>query len=347
MSEKQTVLVTGDKGYIGSVLTGMLAERGYGVVGLDAGYFEECLVDAPPPPYRAIARDVRDVTAADLRGIDAVIHLAGLSNDPLGELAPRLTEQINFEGTLRLARLAREAGVHRFVYASSQSMYGVSNTSHELDEDDSDKNPLTAYARTKWEAELELKKLATPDFTVACFRPSTVFGASPRLRCDIVYNSLVACAYTTGKVEIKSDGTPWRPVVHVRDACAAFIAGLEAPAALVGGRSYNVGIPDGNFSVRDLADAAGRAVPGSVITYTGEHGSDARTYRVSFQRILTELRDWYRPEWTLDRGGAELVALFKRTGFTETQFRGRMTNRLPQLKHLIEAGRVDGELRRT
>jgi nucleoside-diphosphate-sugar epimerase len=346
MSAKQTVLVTGDKGYIGSVLTDMLAERGYTVVGLDVGYFEECLIDAAPAPYRSIERDVRDVTAADLQGVDAVIHLAGLSNDPLGELAPRLTEKINFEGTLRLATLAREAGVRRFVYASSQSMYGVSNTSHELDEDDSDKNPLTAYARTKWEAELQLKELATDRFVVVCFRPSTVFGASPRLRCDIVFNSLVACAYTTGKVEIKSDGTPWRPVVHVRDVGAAFIAGLEAPAALVGGRSYNVGIPNGNFSVRDLADAAGRAVPGSVITYTGEHGSDARTYRVSFQRILTELRDWYRPEWTLDRGGAELVALFERTGFSEEQFRGRMTNRLPQLKHLIDQGRVDAELRR-
>lgn len=343
---KQTVLVTGDKGYIGSVLTGVLAERGYAVVGLDVGYYEDCLIDAAPPAYRSIARDVRDVTAADLRGVDAVIHLAGLSNDPLGELAPRLTEQINFDGTLRLAVLAREAGVRRFVYASSQSMYGVSNTSHELDEDDSDKNPLTAYARTKWEAELRLKDLGTSGFTVVCFRPSTVFGASPRLRCDIVYNSLVACAYTTGKVEIKSDGTPWRPVVHVRDVCAAFIAGLEAPVALIGGRSYNVGIPNGNFSVRDLADAAGRAVPGSVITYTGEHGSDARTYRVSFERILTELKDWYRPEWTLDRGGAELVALFARIGFTEAQFRGRMTNRLPQLKHLIDQGRVDAELRR-
>lgn len=346
MSAKQTVLVTGDKGYIGSVLTGMLAERGYAVVGLDVGYYDECLIDAAPPAYRSIQRDIRDVTAEDLQGVDAVIHLAGLSNDPLGELAPLLTEQINFEGTLRLAGLAREAGVRRFVYASSQSMYGVSNTSHELDEDDSDKNPLTAYARTKWEAELRLKELATSDFTVVCFRPSTVFGASPRLRCDIVYNSLVACAYTTGKVEIKSDGTPWRPVVHVRDVGAAFIAGLEAPVALVGGRSYNVGIPDGNFSVRDLADAAGRAVPGSVITYTGEHGSDARTYRVSFQRILTELKEWYRPEWTLDRGGAELVALFERTGFTEAQFRGRMTNRLPQLKHLLDAGQVDAELRR-
>jgi nucleoside-diphosphate-sugar epimerase len=161
----------------------------------------------------------------------------------------------------------------------------------------------------------------------------------------VVYNNLVACAFTTGRVEIKSDGTPWRPVLHVRDACAAFIAGLEAPAELVSGRSYNVGIANGNYSVRDLAEAAGRAVPGSVITYTGEHGSDSRTYRVSFARILSELKDWYRPEWNLDRGGSELVEQFTRIGLTEDQFRGRATNRLAQLKHLLSAGRLDGQLR--
>lgn len=339
------MLVTGSKGYIGSVLTEVLAESGYSVVGLDTGYYEECLIDASPVPYPCIARDIRDVTAADLEGIDAIIHLAGLSNDPIGELSPRLTEHINLDGTLRIAKLAREVGVRRMVYASSQSMYGVSNTSSELDEDDSEKNAITAYAKTKWDAEVALKQLATPDFTVVCLRPSTVFGASPRLRCDIVFNSMVACAYTTGKVEIKSDGTPWRPVLHVRDACSAFLAGLEAPETLVAGRSYNVGIANGNYSVRDLADAAGRAVPGSVITYTGEHGKDARTYRVSFARILSELKDWYRPSWNLDRGGAELVALFDRVGFTEEQFRGRMTNRLGQLKHLMDAGRLDSELR--
>lgn len=344
MTSKGKVLVTGAQGYIGSVLTDVLKQRGYAVVGLDTGYYQDCLIDESPLSYPCIARDIRDVTAADLEGIDAIVHLAGLSNDPLGELSPRLTERINLDGTLRLARLAREVGVRRIVYASSQSMYGVSNTSSELDEDDSEKNPITAYARTKWAAELALKQLATPDFVVVCFRPSTVFGASPRLRCDIVFNSMVACAYTTGKVEIKSDGTPWRPVLHVRDACSAFIAGLEAPETLVAGRSYNVGIANGNYSVRDLAEAAGRAVPGSVITYTGEHGKDARTYRVSFARILSELKDWYRPAWDLDRGGAELVALFDRVGFTEAQFRGRMTNRLSQLKHLIGAGRLDAEL---
>ena len=199
-------------------------------------------------------------------------------------------------------------------------MYGVASADHELDEDDSKKDPITVYARTKWEAEVVLKSFSDEMFTVVCFRPSTVFGSSPRLRCDIVFNNLVASAYTTGKVEIKSDGTPWRPVLHVRDACLAFIAGLEAPASRVSGRSFNVGIGNGNYSVRDLAEAAERVVPGSAIAYTGGHGADSRTYRVSFSRILTELNEWYKPGWSLDRGGVELVGQFTRVGFTEAQF---------------------------
>jgi nucleoside-diphosphate-sugar epimerase len=338
-------LLTGDQGYIGTVLTGVLLERGYEVIGLDTGYFAECLLYPLDPRYRRIAGDVRDVKVEDLAGVSAIIHLAALSNDPLGDLAPNLTEEINRDATTRLAALAKRAGVARFVYASSQSMYGVSNTDQELDEDNSDKNAITAYARTKWEAEVSLKHLNGPGFTVVCMRPSTVFGASPRMRCDIVFNNLVACAYTTGRIEIKSDGTPWRPVVHVRDVCSAFVAGLEAPAELVGGRSYNVGLPNGNFTVRHLAEAAGRAVPGATITYTGEHGKDSRTYRVSFARILSELRDWFHPAWDLDRGAAELVALFRDVGFTEAQFRGRCTIRLAQLKHLTSAGAIDATLR--
>ncbi len=345
MSAIGTVLVTGDKGYVGSVLTGVLLERGYAVKGLDTGFYADCLLGPTGPDYPSQKRDTRDVTAADLAGVDAIIHLAALSNDPLGELSPGLTEEINLTATLGLAQLARNAGVSRFVYASSQSMYGVAHTDAELDEDRSEKNPVTAYARTKWDAEIALKKIATDDFVVVCFRPSTVFGASPRLRCDIVFNNFVACAYTTGRIEIKSDGTPWRPVVHVRDVCSAFIAGLEAPTAVVSGRSYNVGIPNGNFSVRQLAEAAGCAVPGSTVSFTGEHGSDSRTYRVSFDRILTELRDWYHPAWNLDRGGEELVAFFRRTRFTESDFRGRVTNRLAQLRHLSDSGQLDATLR--
>jgi nucleoside-diphosphate-sugar epimerase len=224
-------------------------------------------------------------------------------------------------------------------------MYGISSIDTELDEDDSDKNAITAYARSKWEAEQVLKELASGDFTVVCLRPSTVFGASPRLRCDIVFNNLVACAYTTGRIEIKSDGTPWRPVVHVQDVCSAFLAGLEAPASLVNARSYNVGIPNGNFTVAELAHAAGRAVPGSTVVFTGEHGKDARTYRVSFARILGELSDWFRPTWNLDRGADELVALFSKTGFSEKQFRGETTVRLARLRRLLSDNQIDATLR--
>jgi nucleoside-diphosphate-sugar epimerase len=271
--------------------------------------------------------------------------LAGLSNDPLGELLPNLTEEINLNATLKIAKMAKEAGVSRFIYASSQSMYGVSDSDSELDEDLSNKNPLTAYAKTKWEAELKLKDLNSKFFTVCSFRPSTVFGVSPRLRCDIVFNNLVACAYTTNKIEVKSDGTPWRPVVHIQDVCAAFIAGINAPKELIGGRAYNVGIPDGNFTVRELAEAAQRSVPGSKLIFTGEHGSDSRTYRVSFDRILTELKDYFTPTWDLDKGGIELVSYFKEIDFSEQDFRGWKTIRLKQLNRLNENNKLDEKLR--
>lgn len=338
------ILVTGDKGYIGSVLAPTLTGMGYTVRGYDIGYFENCLLRPVTESYSSIKKDIRRVEKKDVEGIDAIVHLAGLSNDPLGELAPGLTEDINFNGTMRLADIARSVGVRRFVYASSQSMYGISDIDAELDEYDSEKNAITAYARTKWDAECELNKLNSPGFQVVSFRPSTVFGASPRLRCDIVYNNLVACAHTTGSIEIKSDGTPWRPVVHVRDVCSAFISGLEAPEALVAGRAFNVGIPDGNFSVRDLAEAAQKSVPGCDLVFTGEHGADSRTYRVSFHRILTELGDFYNPEWDLKKGGSELVDFFRNTGLTEKQFRGPMCNRLQKINQLIDDGIIGDQL---
>lgn len=345
MTASATILLTGDRGYIGSVFAPILADRGYRVIGFDSGYFADCLLTTPFEGYERINRDLRDLTPNDLAGIDAVIHLAGLSNDPLGELAPQLTEEINREATLRLAHLAKAAGVKRFVYSSSQSMYGVSATDTELDEDASEKHPITAYARTKWQAEQALAQMATENFVTVSFRPSTVFGASPRLRCDVVFNNLVACAYTTGKIEIKSDGAPWRPVVHVRDVCAAYLAGLEAPVERVRGRAFNVGIHGGNFTVRQLAEAAGGSVPGAQVIYTGEHGKDARTYRVSFRRILSELRDWYVPQWTLERGAEELLEFFARCKLTEEQFRGAKTNRLVQIKRLLHTGQLDERLR--
>ena len=317
-----TVLVTGNLGYIGSVLVEILKNKGYEVIGFDSGYFSENLVDKISDNYQQITKDIRDISRNDLKGIEGIIHLAGLSNDPLGEFSPKLTEEINYSGTLHLAQLAKNEGISRFVYASSQSMYGISDTSNELDEDDSEKNPVTAYAIAKWNAEQKLHRMTSDDFVVTSLRPSTVFGASPRLRCDIVFNNLVACAYTTGKIEIMSDGTPWRPVLHIKDVCSAFLAGLEAPAEIVSGRAFNVGIPDGNFTVREIAEAAQRSVPGSELIFTGEH-TDPRTYRVSFNRILTELKDYYKPKWDLDMGGRELVEMFDRIGFTEKQFRGK------------------------
>jgi nucleoside-diphosphate-sugar epimerase len=339
------ILVTGNLGYIGSVLVPTLQGKDYEVVGYDIGYFKDCLLLPAEQQVSQIIKDIRDIEKSDMKGIDAVIHLAALSNDPLGELMPGLTEEINLHGTIRTATLAKEAGVKRFIYSSSQSMYGISKFDGELDEYDSAKNPITAYARTKWEAECALKELESDDFTIVSFRPSTVFGASPRLRCDIVFNNLVACAYTTGRIEIKSDGTPIRPVVHIKDVCAAYIAGLEAPASLVAGKAFNVGIPDGNFTVRQLAEAAQKAVPGCELLFTGEHGSDARTYRVGFKRILTELREYYKPDWDLEKGGKELVELFRKSNFTETEFRGKTTVRLSQLAYMQDNNLINNKMR--
>ena len=340
------ILVTGDRGYIGSVLTQMLEEKSHEVVGYDIDYYQGTDLYIAKRSYKQITKDLRHISPGDVEGMDAVIHLAGLSNDPLGEFNPDLTIDINFKATIKLATIAKEAGVKRFIYSSSQSMYGISQSNDELDEYESEKNPLTTYAKTKWEAELKLKELGNSRFIVTCFRPSTVFGASPRLRCDIVFNNLVACAYTTGKIEIKSDGTPWRPVVHIRDVSNAFIAGLEAPETIVANKSFNVGIPNGNFTVRDLAEAAQKVVPGSTLSFTGEHGSDARTYKVGFKRILTELKEYFKPEWNLIRGGRELVELFQEAHFTEEQFRGPFCIRLMKLNQMIESNVLDKNLTR-
>lgn len=349
ISEKEikNVLVTGNLGYIGAVLVPILIDLGFTVTGYDVGFYgNECLLyEIDKQPIKQIYKDIRDMSFEDLIGTDAVIHLASLSNDPLGELVPDITEDINLHATLKLAKISKEAGIKRFIYASSQSMYGISNISDELDEDNSRKNPLTAYAKAKWEAECRLKEMCTDDFTVVCFRPSTVFGASPKLRCDIVFNNLVASAYTTGRIEIKSDGTPWRPVIHIKDVSNAFIAGLIAPVKLISNQSFNIGIKNGNYTVRQLAETAQKVVRGSNLIFTGEHGPDSRTYRVNFNKILTVLKDYYKPQWDLINGGEELVNMFKRINFTEEDFRGRRTIRLANLKHLIKEKKLNKDLR--
>lgn len=339
------ILVTGSEGYIGSVLTKKLEELGHEIIGYDIGYYSECIISKVDEKFKKIKKDIRDIEVEDLKNVDAIVHLAGLSNDPLGEFQPSLTEEINYSATLKIAKIAKKMGVERFIYASSQSMYGVALGDAELDEDNSEKNPITAYARTKWLAEIELKKICSDDFTVVCFRPSTVFGASPRLRCDIVFNNFVACAYTTGKIEIKSDGTPWRPIIHVEDVCDAFIAGINAPKSIVSGQSYNIGIQNGNYTVKDIAEAAVNSVKGSSVVYTREHGKDSRTYKVSFNKIFKELGNWYKPKWNLYNGGLQLVNFFRDNKFLETDFRGSNTNRLVKLKSLIKNNEIDNNLR--
>tara|TARA_B100000787_G_scaffold167430_1_gene154195 strand:+ start:1773 stop:2804 length:1032 start_codon:yes stop_codon:yes gene_type:complete len=337
------ILVTGNLGYIGAILTDVLSNS-YEVIGLDNGLYEECTLKEEVKPAKQIKKDIRDIEISDLDGVDAIIHLAALSNDPLGELNPDLTNQINFLAVKKIADLAKKAGVKRFVYVSSQSMYGISNSVNELDEYDSEKNPVTEYAKTKWNAEKYLVSLNDEDFLVVCFRPSTVFGASPRLRCDIVFNNFMACAYTTGKIEIKSDGSPWRPVVHVRDVTSALIAGLKAPKSIIAGKSYNVGIENGNYTVKNLADIVQKVMPSCNIVFTKEHLIDPRSYKVSFDRILGDLKDFYKPEWNLEKGAKELIEFFEETNFTEEDFRGKKTNRIKNIQSKINH-KIDNNLR--
>jgi nucleoside-diphosphate-sugar epimerase len=338
------ILLTGNNGYIGTVLTKELLKKNYEVVGYDIDYFHDCnLEKVDSKLVKHIRKDIRNIGHGDLDGIDIAIHLAGLANDPLGEFDPKLTEEINYHSTVRFAELCREKKVKRFIYASSQSMYGVSDSEEELDEDNSKKNPITAYAKTKWEAEKKIKNLNNDNFTVVMFRPSTVFGASPRLRCDIVYNSLVACAFTTGKIEILSDGSPFRPVIHIKDLCNAFISGIEAPEELVGGHSFNVGVANGNYTVKELAKAAQLVIPGSELVFLNRH-TDPRTYKVSFNKILTTLKDYFKPVWSLDSGGHELVRYFKNINFSENDFRNEKVNRLMKLEKLMSEKKINNRL---
>jgi nucleoside-diphosphate-sugar epimerase len=339
------ILVTGNQGYIGEVLTEELLKLNYKVIGLDIGLYENCsLVPTNKKAIKQITKDIRDIDKYDLKNIDCVIHLAALSNDPLGELNPKLTEEINFLGLKKIADLSKVAGVKRFVYVSSQSMYGISNADYELDEYDSEKKPVTKYAKTKWQAEQYINTLNDANFTVVSFRPSTVFGASPKLRCDIVFNNLVACAYTTNKIEIKSDGSPWRPVIHVRDVCSALIAGLNAPSNLISAKSFNVGIHNGNYRVKDLANVVKEVLPNCEIIFTNEHLIDSRSYKVSFNRILNDLKDYFKPEWDLKRGVHELINFFDQINFTEEDFRGKKTNRIKNIKSKININ-IDNDLR--
>jgi nucleoside-diphosphate-sugar epimerase len=336
------VLLTGDRGYIGSVLSEYLVRKKYEVIGVDTGYFEENFLIKPFQSYKYYNKDIRNIEASDLLGINIVIHLAAISNDPLGQLNENITDKINRDASIRLAELAKKNGVNKFIFFSSQSMYGISQVSDELDEYDSEKNPLTAYARTKYEAEQIINKLANDEFIVTSLRPSTVFGASPRLRTDIVYNNLISSAYLKNKIEIKSDGTPIRPVIHILDVCNAVNAVLCSSKTIVNKKAYNIGIKNGNYTIKLMAETIQNILKGSKVSFTGEHGSDSRTYAVSFKRIFSELNN-FKPEWNLTRGGEELILFFKKINFNEENFNGKMTNRLNMLNYLIKNNNLNDE----
>jgi nucleoside-diphosphate-sugar epimerase len=338
------VLVTGHLGYIGTVLTPMLLERGHQVVGYDSDLYELCAFGSGAiAAVPAIRKDIRDCEAADVEGFDAIMHLAGLSNDPLGDLNPELTFDINHRASVRLAELARRAGVARFIFSSSCSNYGASGDQM-LDESGAF-NPVTPYGRSKVMVERDVSALAAPSFSPVFLRNATAYGVSPRLRFDLVLNNLVAWACTTGKVMIKSDGTPWRPVVHIADIARAFIAALESPRDLVHNRAFNVCSTRENYRVRDLAEIVGRTVPGSAVSFADGASPDARNYRVSgalFERTFPR----YRPQWTAALGARELYQAIRAAGITLDDFEGPRFKRVAHIRQRIAEGWLGDDLRR-
>lgn len=334
------VLMTGTDGYIGSVLAPLLVAHGHEVTGLDTGYFTEAsLGPSYRPPFDTIERDIRAISANDLKGFDAVVHLAGLSNDALGQLSRRLTYEINHHGTMRIASLAKAAGIRRFVYASSCSLYGKS--AEAIVTETSRLDPQTDYAVSKLLDERELADLADDDFSPTYLRNATAYGASPRMRFDLVVNQLAGLAWTAKKIALVSDGTPWRPIVHVLDISAAFLAALAAPREAVHNEAFNVGRTDENYQVREIAIAVGQVFPGCEVSF-GASDPDQRSYRVSFDKIGRALPG-FRCEWDLPRGLAQLRTLFEEAGLDQERFRFRAFTRLAQLRHLIDTGQIDDD----
>jgi nucleoside-diphosphate-sugar epimerase len=337
------VLVTGNDGYVGSVLAPFLRAAGHQVVGMDACLFEGCSFgpdDDGVPTRRVDARDVRE---RDLRGFDAVVHLAALSNDPLGHLDPRRTYEINHLASVRVARLARRAGVERFVFASSCSLYGAASPHDHLTES-APFNPVTPYGESKVLAERDLARLADDGFSPVFLRNATVYGPSPRLRLDLVVNDLVAGAHATGEVAVRSDGTPWRPLVHVEDVARAALAAVEAPREAVHGEAFNVGRSGENYRVRDVADLVAEAVDGSRVTYAADAGPDPRCYRVDFSKAEEGLPG-FEPRWTLAEGIRELVEAYRRHGLAAADVASGRFVRLQVILDLQERGRLGGDLR--
>ena len=343
MLKKKRIIVTGHNGFIGTLLVKLLLKKKYKVTGIDTNYYnKDCGFYPYTPEISEIICDIRKVTEQDIDGAYAICHLAALSNDPLGELDPEFTYEINHRASVRLAELAKKTGVEKFIYSSSCSLYGMAGGNTALSEN-ACLQPVTAYAKSKVFSERDIMPMRNEDFSVTFLRNSTAYGSSPKLRLDLVVNNLVGWAMTTSEIKIMSDGSPWRPIIHAEDIARAFISVIEADKGVVNGQAFNTGVNSENYQIRDIANLVKEIVPGCRVVITGEHGPDSRSYRVSFDKIASMLPD-FRPVWNLRKGIEQLYSDYKRLGMDNEKFNGRYFIRLKQLQYLLQAGKINSNL---